>query len=253
MAPTRETIWFIGKARDSELRFCLREMEAVSRGRSIELFAAIDDVDPDGRPDIVVVLQDWSQQFRETEINRLLSITMPGGRVLVVYGSWCESDGRNTDLWPHGVRVAARNAAERFERELRELACNGPSLPLTASRDERFEHNHSASPPESLRRVSAYVDSSDRHLRESLAERLRRGGVDVQKDSRVCDAILWAPGLDGLMAASQFAQKHRGRRVVAITEMPTAAHRDVLAESGIVDLVPMLVTDRQLLKSLVAR
>jgi hypothetical protein len=238
MANNKQTVWFIGEARDRELRFCLREIESLSRGRSIELFASLDDIDSDVDPAVVVVLQDWPKQYREGQINRLIGRIMPHGRLLCVYGSWCESDGRNNaDLWPHGVRVAARNAPERFARELNGSDKNEEPLPLTASRDERFEHNHSKLPTESLRRTSAHVVASDKRLRASLEARLDACGVAIHSDARTCDTVMWAPDLKDQTPAgmADFAKEHKSRKVAFVSAM---------AEAG---QVPLLINDRQLL------
>ncbi|MFK7817919.1 MAG: hypothetical protein AB8G99_04330 [Planctomycetaceae bacterium] len=247
MAGKKQTVWFIGEARDRELRFCLREMEASSRGRSIELFASIDDiVDSETRPDVVVVLQEWPKQYREGQINRLIGRIMPEGRLLCVYGTWCESDGRNNaDLWPHSVRVAARNAAERFGRELKLAERGEPPLPMTASRDERFEHNHSEQPPESLRRTSAHVACTDRQLKTTLEARLESAGVTVHTDARTCHSVVWAPDIPEQTAdeINTFASEHRNRSLVIISALadPSKGHS------------PMLANDQQLIATVNSR
>jgi hypothetical protein len=249
MAQARETIWFIGEARDRELRFCLREIEALAQGRTIKRFATGDEVDPANNPDLVVVWQDWPNQYPEATTNRLMNLTMPAGRLLCVYGSWCESDGRNLpELWPHAVRVAARNAPERFERELKAVSHREPPLPLTASRDERFEHNHSDNPPDSLRRVTAAVVSDDSQLKATLIKRLEHGGVTVADDTRTCDTIVWTQGLpeQDMDSTTEFTREHSGRKVISIRSMPDPASRN----QRDFEELPMLVNDRQLLKAL---
>ena len=250
----RQTIWFIGEARDSELRFCLRESRSLTRSLSSEHFDSLSELlerhpsgrnDQASRPNLVVVLQDWSGQYSESQINALISLVMPG-RLLCVYGSWCESDGRNNaDLWPHGVRVAARNAPERLERELRSISQNEPALPLTAGRDERFEHNHSLPPTGGLRRTTAHVASSDRRLRECLEARLLSNEIAVHEDARTCDGVVWAPDLMGQteQAAREFAREHNGRRIVTITAMPDLAAGQT----------PILMSDRQLVAAVSER
>lgn len=251
MPSPQTTVWFIGEARDSELRFCLRELRSLTRAASVEHFESLTHLldqqaqsgsRGNGQPQLVIVLQDWPGQYRESQINALIGLAMPAGRLLCVYGSWCESAGRNNaDLWPHGVRVAARNAPERIGRELRAMEQNEPALPLTAGRDERFEHNHSTPPTKTLRRTSAYVAGSDRRLRECLESRLEKNGITLHEDARTCDAVVWLPDVqEQTKAADQrFRREHNGRRIVSITAMG-----DPESSS------PILLTDRQLITAL---
>jgi hypothetical protein len=88
-------------------------------------------------PDLVVVCQHWPEEFTEQDVRRLLRM-YPLARVTCCYGLWCESDGRNRDIWPLSVRVPVRSAADRIGRELEVIAGFRRPLPLTASRDEVF-------------------------------------------------------------------------------------------------------------------
>lgn len=109
-------------------------------------------------PDLIVVLQTWSDQFSATDVLKLLSLT-PLARVVCAAGAWCDSDSRTRSSWPIAVRIRAVDALARIERELAllrqttgEAGDRGPQrsgvLPLTASRAEVFhaDMNHEATP-----------------------------------------------------------------------------------------------------------
>ena len=88
--------------------------------------------------ELIVVCQRWPDEFTAADVRQLLAAA-PLARWVVCGGAWCESDGRNCDVWPLGVRVPARMAAARIGREVDVLEGTRPALPLTASRDETFE------------------------------------------------------------------------------------------------------------------
>jgi len=88
-------------------------------------------------PHLVVVCQSWPDEFARRDIEHLIGV-LPTSRLVCCYGVWCESDGRNRQLWPVAVRVPVRGAAERIRRELEVLRGERMALPVTASRDEAF-------------------------------------------------------------------------------------------------------------------
>lgn len=232
----RKTIWFIGEARDRELRFCLRELESLAADFDVRHFATVEEMPAaDVRrtsPDILVVLQDWPQQYRLSAIHKVIAHSMPGGRLLCVYGTWCESEGRNSpNLWPHAARIAARNAAERFERELSAIRTQEPTLPLTAARDERFEYNHTAIPADTAVN-SVHVISSDRRLRETLTARLAANGIAPSR-STTADVTIAVPDPGETITGA-----------IPVRTMSTGDARRV---------VPMLVTERQLLATVAGK
>lgn len=231
------TIWIIGEARDRELRFCLRNLESLAQRSRADIrhfgsVASLPTPDPKrSSADILVVLQDWARQYSPTAVHSLIAHSMPTGRLLCVYGTWCESEGRNSpDLWPHAVRVAARNARERFERELLAVEANEPTLPLTAGRDERFEHNHTMA-PEPAPRGTVRVISSDRRLRETLTVRLAANGMRPLREEPV-NVTIAAPDPGTTIADA-----------IEVRTMPNGDSHSV---------VPMLTTDRQLLATISA-
>jgi len=129
-------------------------------------------------PDMVVVVQSESDEFSGIEIASLFSFA-PLARLVVAYGVWCESDGRNRNQWPMAVRVPLRHSIARVEREWnilhsenisRDEFHNG-SLPPSASREEIFLADYSGSSPQNSRSV-VLIDTPDSAYREFLVELL---------------------------------------------------------------------------------
>ncbi|MCA9079997.1 MAG: hypothetical protein KDA58_05530 [Planctomycetaceae bacterium] len=88
-------------------------------------------------PDLVLVCQHWSDEYRTDEVEQLLA-TCPLARVICCYGPWCASDGRTRNVWPLALRVPVEQAAMRIEAErLVALGLRAP-LPCTATVEEIF-------------------------------------------------------------------------------------------------------------------
>ncbi|HVW02555.1 MAG TPA: hypothetical protein VHB77_19520 [Planctomycetaceae bacterium] len=143
----------------------------------------------DSPPDLVVVVLDWPDQWSEADIGQLLQ-TFPLARLVCSYGPWCDSDGRNRDLWPPGARVPRELTAARLARELHSLETgSGAVLPLTGGRDEVFEYDCGECLAISGLRIA--VQSPDRAYREMLESAVRKwGGSIVAIDSNPA-VILW--------------------------------------------------------------
>jgi hypothetical protein len=128
-------------------------------------------------PDMVAVVQCWPDEMTRHEIDGLFRFA-PLARCVVCYGSWCESDGRNRDLWPPAVRIPMRSAMSRLHHEWR-LLCGETvaPLPMSASRDETFGIDHPEldgglmpSP------ASVMINSPDPAYQRYLCELLARAG-----------------------------------------------------------------------------
>lgn len=110
-------------------------------------------------PDLVVVLQHWPDEWTARDVRRLFTL-FPLARWVSACGVWCESDGRNRDVFPGALRVFARSAVLRLEREwaaiwrsdAERFSTDGSSilsgssnfpdrLPLTAGREECFAYD----------------------------------------------------------------------------------------------------------------
>ncbi len=141
-------------------------------------------------PDLIVIVQSQPDEFAPTEIASLFAFA-PLARVVVAYGGWCESDGRNRSLWPLAARVSMSNAAARIEREwqLLHAAIGIEALPLSASREEVFAHDHcllkQTSSPQNV-----FVVSSDPAYRRFLKELLAAAGHTVNASDRTDSHLL---------------------------------------------------------------
>jgi hypothetical protein len=95
------------------------------------------------RPDLLVVLQSWPDQFTPADVCFITQYA-PLARVIVCYGSWCGADGRTRSVWPLAWRIPVEGFAERLAIELAVIAGDRPPLPATASREElfRWESSH---------------------------------------------------------------------------------------------------------------
>ena len=119
--------------------------------------------------DFVVVLQSWSDEFAQPEINELIG-RMLFGRILCCYGPWCAADGRSHERWPVALRVPAASAASLIELEL--AGFQDESLPLSpmSAGEEVFAHRSRC--PDvfqpAIRRL-ALVVSNDSELRKTVA------------------------------------------------------------------------------------
>lgn len=145
---------------------------------------ALDD-GPDGvdDADLVVVFQSFSDQFRRSSVEALIGRTI-FGRLLCCYGPWCESDGRNRNLWPDSVRVPLRLAAGMIRSEIGAIVDEADPLPPTAARDEIFTHrlyqSDSQRNSENVTDVNAIVVSPDRVFGETLRASLEELGIACQ-------------------------------------------------------------------------
>ncbi len=93
------------------------------------------------KPELIILFQTLPDQFSPSEIDQLFE-THPLSRILVAYGSYCESDGRTRSLWPQALRVPNWKLLQRVEREIDVLRGHSSALPLTATREEtvHFEY-----------------------------------------------------------------------------------------------------------------
>jgi len=173
---SRISVLLLGDARDSEMApFAGRVMSsAANETRSVaDVESACQLVSATGwHPDLIVILQTWSDQFPATDVLKLLSLT-PLARVVCAAGAWCDSDSRTRSSWPIAVRIRAVDALARVERELALLrqttgVAKEPGsqrsgvLPLTASRAEVFHADMNHEAPASIDGSRILIHSPDR-------------------------------------------------------------------------------------------
>lgn len=163
--------------------------------RAPEISGILNAAAGNGFPDLIIVLQNWSNEYSRDEINRLFAFA-PLARVVVCYGAWCDSDGRNHNLWPPAVRVPVWAALSRIEHEWRLLqnASNHQLLPWSASRDETFAADHPAIEP--VAGYSYLVDTPDPAFGQFIVEIMREAGhqlVEEQPAVVLIDIDPWCP------------------------------------------------------------
>jgi hypothetical protein len=133
-------------------------------------------------PDLIVVLQTWSDQFSPADVLQLLSLA-PLARMVCAAGAWCDSDSRTRTSWPLAVRIRAVDALGRIEREIALLrsAAKGSgaadsvrqsALPLTASRAEVFAADLAEDPMTAPGIAGGLVQSPDRAWKEMIEQAL---------------------------------------------------------------------------------
>lgn len=194
-------------------------------------------------PDLVVVCQHWPDEYTQAEVQRLFAL-LPLARWVCCYGLWCESDGRNRDVWPAAVRVPARTTEHRLQREWAVLHNEQPALQPTASRDEIFAFDHPRH--DTATRVSRHtilVQSPDRPFRKYLQDLLHATGYPVTGDPDepgwavvVCDVDPWRD--DIAAALRQFRMRQPSVRIVALTNVGCADFRQSLRDAGADAVLP---------------
>lgn len=203
-------------------------------------------------PDLVVVLQSHPDEFSSAEIARLLSWA-PIARLIVVAGAWCEADGRRRDLWPAAVRVPAVWAIQRLEAEWSLLiAGQGAPLPLTATRDERFDADH---PPTPIRLdgLSIFVASPDRAWRATLCLLIQQAGGSVESDAAKA-SILWLDGdpweSGGQRQLQMYREANSELPIVISLDFPLPELVEQVQAAGASTVVPKLAPEALLLRQL---
>lgn len=120
--------------------------------------------------DFVIVLQSWSDEFTQHNINELIGRLL-FSRIVCCYGPWCTADGRSHELWPVAFRVPAASASSMIDRELADFFIGTqPLFPMSAG-EEVFAHRSVfpdlSSNPTARRTV---VISDDSAFRKTVAE-----------------------------------------------------------------------------------
>jgi len=176
-------------------------------------------------PDLIVACQNRSDEFSRTDVDRLLSL-FPLARWVCCFGAWCESDGRNRDIWPTAIRVPARCAWSRIQRELAVIRGKASPLPLTASRDEAFEFDSPGDVVPADTPCTVCVASPDAELRLWVADLLRTAGYEVvvQFDQSVVDVLVMDVDPWNGRAAAELRDLCRRNSQLAVVALMTFAH-----------------------------
>lgn len=203
--------------------------------------------------DLVLILQQWPDQFARSEVLTLIN-NHPLGRLVVCHGPWCDSDGRTRHLWPHGVRVSIAEAPSRLIQEIRDLQSASPPLPLTATREESYEHSITADSllAPSSRRLG--VLSADAAFRDWMCHVLRSSGhladeaILPKTDGVVWDADPWSFSHRAQLESLKLRCK--GRPIIAICGFPRRDAVRELMEAGADLILPKVFNDAQLLQGI---
>lgn len=192
-------------------------------------------------PDLIIVLQSWSDEYSASDVNQLLAFA-PLARVVVCYGLLCESDGRNRAIWPLASRVPVRSAASRVQQEWAAICADHAErmLPLSASRDEVFEADH-ASVDRTVTALSYLIDTPDPAMAEFIRERLHAEGHRVSEDSPMTLIVDVDPWDDSrLSRLQQRRSQFPNAELQALTSWPTPQLLAELAQAGVAKVIHKL-------------
>lgn len=139
-------------------------------------------------PDIVIVSQSWPDEYTRDEVEHLIG-ECALARLVVAYGPWCDSDGRNRTHWPLPVRVPVCLLEGRLQREVDVLSGRSEPLWLTANRDEIFSFDRGTdqlnTPTRDGRKSEVSVRIADPALRETVVAQLEDEDIRITDRSRL--------------------------------------------------------------------
>lgn len=192
-------ILVIGQTAREEARSLQEWIKDTLRPAELLEFADLESVTSLSLPDLVIVFQSWSDEFPSGQIDRIAQMA-PLARWVVCYGAWCESDGRNRDIWPLAIRVPMRSARSRILQEWRLLHGDATSvMPMSASREEIFANDHSQDfgpvDPDFTDGSSVTIVSPDPEFRKYLGELLAAKSAGGQ-DSQSLGCHTWVIDID---------------------------------------------------------
>lgn len=157
--------------------------QMLARDKRLQLHRRFDDIrDAVQEPEVIqeaeltIVLQSWSEQFARRDIHHLIGLTF-SNRLICFCGPWCESDGRNHDLWPDAIRIPAREALACLNDVYQDIVSEQEALPPTAAKDEvfagRVPSSLHADVLQKLSLTNAAVIGPDPSLRRTMANVLK--------------------------------------------------------------------------------
>ncbi len=192
-------------------------------------------------PDLIVVFQSWPSEFSVNDVNRLLSFA-PLARVVVCYGAWCESDGRNLSIWPPSIRIPVWAAQPRIEREWQLIheSIAQHAFPWSASREEIFAGEQPTIIP-LLSPQKVLIDTPDQAIRQYVAERLNEAGHSVcDGDPSVImfDADPW--GSSRIAALKSLRLRHPNAIVFALANLVQPSLVEQLLDFGVEKVLPKI-------------
>ena len=264
--PATHQLALIGDAKRREFRSLSQWL--CSQTASISEFPGIDaalqqDEARLANADLTIVMQSWSDQFSAAEVNQLIGRTL-FSRLLCIYSSACESDGRNRNVWPDAVRVPLRLAQSVIEQELQNADRDLDALPPTSARDEIFVHRLGTSdnwaPLPQLQALNGAIISPDRTLRRTMAQATRELGLKSlempliavksgqrtrpQETSRgpvnvvIHDLDPWGPLVEASLQAAR--EMFPSAAVLGLANMPDSGLTIEVADQPLETIIPKL-------------
>lgn len=233
MSNDHHRILLLGRVASAEMRGVRDAVFAMFADADIRATPVMDEDEvSEWSPHLVVVCQSQPDEFITADVHVLLR-RYPLARFVCAAGLWCESDGRNRDVWPIGVRIPARIAAQRLRNERSILDGQQSPLPLTAGREEAFEFDSTAAMPLRSGELNAIVLSPDVDLKQRFETDLRDGGYVIADDS--IDLLLWDadPGLPERLAdLRRLRRQHPDAVIVALANFAPPEDEQQLIRAG---------------------
>lgn len=143
-----------------------------------------------GGVDLLLVSQDWPDQFSEDDVESLID-GFPLSRLVVVFGRWCDSDGRTRQVWPNACRVPIEAASPRILTELQTVLDNSPPVPRTADRGEVFGFDYGNAVRPRSERPSILINTPDLALASWFRDALRGRYEVVGPDAFDAHLLVW--------------------------------------------------------------
>lgn len=209
--------------------------------------------------DLVVIFQTHSDEYSSLDVHALMS-HLPLARWVCCCGVWCESDGRNRNIWPAAMRVPARVAESRIRTEIRVIEGMQQPLPWTASIDERFSYDFvtgKSVPDESSKNLTDnlrssftfHIQTSDRPYRDFLLDFLHTlnltvsTGVEFAKTDTQTRVVIY--DVDPISSqiwtdVESFQSQNPTAILIATTSMAHAADLERAQQLGIAAVVDKL-------------
>jgi len=203
--------------------------------------------------DLIVVVQDYSEQFSQTQINSWLGAN-PLVRWVCCLGPWCESENRNYDLWPVAVCVSADRLSSRILAERAVIQGAKEPLAITASRNERYLFENCFNEEADVASLSVELMIQDPALKNYYAELIREQGgnifessktINTSPDVKVFDLDPWGPAHHLLNSTGEQATP-----IIGLTNEVSSDVKQAMLASGVQQLIPKLADSGLLVSAL---
>jgi len=157
----------------------------------VEVVPQVCDVKHAPPADLVLVLQQWPDEYSRADVLTLIDAA-PLSRLVVCYGPWCDSDGRTRAVRPVSSRVTAAAAPARLTRELSDWEQVCPPFPLTATRTDSYPGAQPCCSPPRGESLTIGIFAADRALAGYLHDVLTAWGhIVVDAVVRSADLVVW--------------------------------------------------------------